>query len=95
MADDNLADVTTAAAQPVPSSIPMPDHWVRQNVLFQLYVRLARPTLDWATVLWLVWVGVLQPRYFGKFDPAACAMAMAWAATVYGIKLTEKIKGVA
>lgn len=92
-----MADVAepNASVPAVPSTINMPDHWIRQTVLFQLFVRLARPSLDWATVSWLIWCAIIQPAHFGKFDITATGMCMAWCATVYGFKFTEKIKGVA
>lgn len=100
MADDPAVplaepDTPNAGTPSVPSTINMPDHWVRQTVAFQLFTRLARPALDWVTVYWLLWVAILQPWRFNRFDITACGMAMAWCATVYGFKFTEKIKGVA
>lgn len=84
-----------AGTPPVPSTINMPDSLIRQHAAYQLYVRLARPTLDWATVSWLVWVTIVEPWTFRSFNPAACGMAIGWAATVYGFKFAEKVKGVA
>jgi len=68
---------------------------VRQEKWFQIYVRLARPTLDWITNAAVLWTMILQPRFFNKFDIVAATLALAWAAAVYGIKSFEKIKGVA
>ena len=84
-----------AGTPSVPSTINMPDHEVRQARWYQVYVRLARPTLDWATLAWFCWVTMIQPVVAGRFDVAACGMSLAWCATVYGIKTFEKTKGVA
>lgn len=97
MADETLqsVEVPNAGHPPVPSTINMPDHEVRQEKWFQIYVRLARPTLDWLTNAAVAWTMILQPWRFSKFDIAAAGMALAWAGTVYGIKTFEKTKGVA
>lgn len=77
------------------SSINMPDHSVRGNWAYQLYVRLGRPTLDWVTVAAVYYHMIAQPFYMGKFDALAAGMSLAWAAAVYGIKTYEKKVGVA
>jgi len=78
-----------------PSVINMPDHPIRHTKIYQLYVRLARPTLDWATIAIMVWTTILQPLITGEFDIVAAGMSYTWAAAVYGIKTYEKTKGVA
>lgn len=101
MADQGTPEPLASVTEPnagnpaVPSSINMPDHWVRQQTWFQVFVRLARPSLDWATIAWFVWVTIIEPAGFRHFDPIACGMCLAWSATVYGFKYAEKIKGVA
>ena len=77
------------------STINIPDHPIRHTKLYQLYVRLARPTLDWATIGIMLWTTILQPLLTREFDIVAAGMAYAWAAAVYGIKTYEKTKGVA
>lgn len=79
----------------VPASINMPDHEVRQAKWYQVYVRLARPTLDWATIAWFCWGTMVQPIIAGKFDIVAVGMCLAWCAAVYSIKTYEKKQGVA
>lgn len=88
-------EVPNAGTPPVPSTINMPDHEVRQARWYQVYVRLARPTLDWATLAWFCWVTMIQPILTGHFDGVACGMSLAWCATIYGVKTFEKTKGVA
>lgn len=76
-------------------AINMPDHAIRTSRWYQVYVRLARPTLDWATIAWFAWVTMAQPAFRHQFDIVACGMALVWCAAVYGIKTYEKTKGVA
>lgn len=82
-------------ASPVPSIINMPDHEVRVARWFQIYVRLARPSLDWATLGWFIWVTIAEPMIKREFNVTAAGMCLAWCATVYGFKFAEKVKGVA
>ena len=88
-------EVPNSGAPPVPSTINMPDHEVRQSKMYQLYVRLARPTLDWITNAAVLWTMIVQPRFEHKFDIVAAGLSLTWAAAVYGIKTYEKTKGVA
>lgn len=77
------------------TGINMPDHPVRMTKWYQLYVRLARPSLDWATLAWFVWVTICQPLFLRTFDVVACGMSLVWCAAVYGVKTYEKMRGVA
>jgi hypothetical protein len=89
--------VTADAARPIPASIPMPDSPIRQKGWYQVFSRLARPTLDW--------VGVFGAAHaFGLFDglgaftPANDGRAiiiLAFVAALYGIRTAEKVTGVA
>jgi hypothetical protein len=79
----------------VPSIINIPDHPIRHTRWYQIYVRLARPTLDWATIGIMIWTTILQPLLTNEFDIVAAGMSYTWAAAVYGIKTYEKTKGVA
>lgn len=76
------------------AAIPMPDHPIRMATWYQIFVRLARPTLDWLTNAAFAWTMILQPWLLDKFDIAAAGLALAWAAAVYGIKTYEKRAGV-
>jgi hypothetical protein len=76
-------------------AINMPDHPVRAAWAYQVYVRLARPTLDWVTVGAVAYHMIGQPFYMGKFDIVAAGLSLTWAAAVYGIKTYEKRAGVA
>lgn len=88
-------DEANAGAPPVPGAINLPDHGVRQALWYQIYVRLARPTLDWATIAWFTWVTMLEPLVKDRFDAIAAPMCLLWCGTVYGIRTYEKTKGVA
>lgn len=89
---ENLADKMMSA---VGVQINMPDHGIRSHVLYQLFVRLARPTLDWVTVGAVYYHLIGQPFFMGHFDVVAAGITLAWAAAVYGIKTYEKKAGVA
>jgi hypothetical protein len=99
MADEDqpLASASdpNAASPAVPASINMPDSAIRQHWFYQLFVRLPRPALDWFTAFSVLWCLVIQPWAMGRFDPIATGLTLTWAATVYGFKFAEKIKGVA
>jgi len=79
----------------IPASIPMPDSAVRETWTYQIYVRLARPTLDW--------VGVFAAAYnMGLCDflqrpvpDATRIIVLAFVAALYGIRTAEKMRGVA
>jgi hypothetical protein len=88
-------DTVTVEARPATPSINMPDHPIRARWQYQLYVRLARPTLDWITAGGVAWNLIVQPAWFDKFDAAATMINLAWAAAVYGIKTYEKKAGLA
>jgi len=90
-----LPETANAGNPAVPSTINMPDHEVRQERWYQIFVRLARPSLDWATIGWFVWCTMLEPMIKNRFDSTAVPMCLVWCATVYGFKFAEKIKGVA
>lgn len=83
------------AARPVPASIPMPDHEVRQARWYQIYVRLARPSLDWiggAGAAWSLFAGDM----FDKPMPDGTRLiVLGFVAALYGVRTVEKVKGVA
>ena len=88
---------TTKAARPIPASIPMPDSPVRQKAWYQVYSRLARPTLDWMGVLGAAHAFGLFDG-FGWFSPANDGRAiiiLGFVAALYGVRTVEKTQGVA
>jgi len=89
-------DATNVEVKAGPTgAINMPDHGIRAHWAYQLFVRLARPTLDWVTVYAVAYHMFVQPFYMGKFDVVAAGLSLTWAAAVYGIKTYEKKAGVA
>ena len=92
---ENAEGVTIERLAATAPAINMPDHAVRLTWGYQLFVRLARPTLDWLTNAAFAWTMILQPWLFNRFDVVAAGLALAWAAAVYGIKTWEKKAGVA
>lgn len=89
------AETTETAARPIPASIPMPDHPVRQSKIYQLYVRLARPTLDWVTVVGVLYALLIGPAISRPLDDGYLVQVLLFATAVFGIRTVEKVKGVA
>lgn len=90
-----MAAPTTKAARPIPASIPMPDSAVRQTKLFQLYVRLARPTLDWVGVAAAAWSLFVGDWWDKPMAEGTRIIVLGFVAALYGIRTFEKTKGVA
>ncbi len=90
-----MTDTSSSFEASVSSAIVTPDSAIRSAPLYQCYVRLARPTLDWVTTGAVAWVLILQPVITGKMDLGATVATLAWAASVYGIKTYEKRTGIA
>ena len=86
---------TSKAAQPIPASIPMPDSPIRQKWWYQAYVRLARPTLDWVTVLGVLYALVIGPAINRPLDDGYLVQVLVFTTLVFGIRSYEKVKGVA
>lgn len=92
-----IASSTAKAPRPIPASIPMPDSPIRQRGWYQIFSRLARPTLDW--------VGVIGAAHaFGLFDGFGWAapvddgrsiIILGFVCALYGIRTAEKMTGVA
>lgn len=86
---------TTKAAQPIPASIPMPDSPIRMKTWYQIYARLARPTLDWVGVGGSVHAFGLLDRWLPPVDEARAIIILGFVAALYGIRTAEKMRGVA
>lgn len=87
--------MTSLKSRVIPSSIPMPDSAIRMHWLYQVYVRLARPTLDWVGVLaaaWSLFVGDLLRL---PMDDGTRIIVLGFVAALYSIRTVEKTKGVA
>lgn len=80
---------------PAPASIPMPDHEVRQARWYQLYVRLARPTLDWVTVAGVLYAMLIGPAIGRPLAEGYLVQVLLFAGALFSIRSYEKVKGVA
>lgn len=79
----------------VSSAIAMPDHPIRQARWYQVFVRLARPTLDWIGN-----IGAAYALFFGhligkSMDDAYALIVLTFVGALYGVRTYEKQKGVA
>lgn len=93
---DTIENVAVEAAKPpVAPSISMPDHEVRQAKWYQLYVRLARPTLDWVTVAGVGYALVVGPAIGRPLEDGYLVQVLLFATGVFGVRTFEKVKGVA
>lgn len=91
-----LEPTTAAAARPIPASIPMPDHEVRQQRWFQLIERLWRPATAWIACPCSVGYACIVAPYTGRpLSDGYLVQVLMFAAAVYGVKTIEKIRGVA
>lgn len=86
---------TTKAAQPIPASIPMPDSPIRLKAWYQIYSRLARPSLDWVGVGGAVHSFGLLDRWLPAVDDGRAIIILGFVAGLYSIRTAEKMKGVA
>ncbi len=88
---------TTKAAPPVAASILLPDSPIRAKTWYQIYSRLARPTLDWMGVAGAAHAfGLLDGlRWFEPMDEARSIIVLGFVAALYGIRTFEKARGVA
>lgn len=93
---ENVEHATVERAKtPAAASITMPDHEVRQARWYQLYVRLARPTLDWIADLAALYGMVIAPATGRPLDDGYLVQVLLFVGTVYGVRSFEKVKGVA
>lgn len=85
----------TRDAKPIPASIPMPDSPIRQHWLFQLFVRLARPALEWVGVFAAIYNLGLCDFLLKPVPDSTRIIVLAFVAALFGIRTLEKTKGVA
>lgn len=86
---------TTRAVKPVAVSIPMPDSPIRQKWLYQLYARLARPTLDWIGCAGAAWALFAGDWFEKPMDDGTRIIVLGFVGALYGIRTFEKKAGVA
>lgn len=89
------AKPTQDAARPIPASIPMPDSPIRQQWAYQLYARLARPSLDWIGVLGAAWALGLCDLLSRPMGDGTRIITLAFVGALYGVRTVEKGMGVA
>lgn len=83
------------AARPVPASIPMPDHPIRQAKWYQLAVRLPRPALEWVTAASVGYAGIVGPAINRPLDEGYLVQILLFAGGLFGVRAFERVKGVA
>ena len=86
---------TVKAAQPIPASIPMPDSPIRQKGWYQIYARLARPTLDWIGAAGAAWSLFVGDWLGNPMADGTRIIVLGFVAALYGVRSFEKTKGVA
>lgn len=89
------ANVDNRRMAAAPPQIPMPDHEVRMSRWYQLFVRLARPTLDWVGVMGAAWSQFLGDWLGQPMSGGDRIIVLGFVCTLFGIRTLEKIKGVA
>ena len=85
--------VVEAPAPGAGPSINMPDHEVRTKTWYQVYVRLARPSLDWITNAGVAYSILIGPAVGDRPPDGFVIIVLGWAGVVYGLKSYEKVKG--
>ena len=75
--------------------IAMPDHPIRRNKWFQMFVRLPRPALEWITVGSVGYAGIVGPAILRPLDEGYLVQILLFAGTLFGVRAWEKHKGVA
>lgn len=86
---------TIDAARPIPASIPMPDSPVRLNYAYQMFVRLARPSLDWIGNLGALWALGLCDLLSRPMSDATRIITLGFVGGLYATRTVEKRMGVA
>jgi len=79
----------------VPDSIMLPDSPVRGKIWYQIYARLARPTLDWVGVAAASWSLFLGDLFDKPMDDGTRIIVLGFVGALYSIRTAEKVKGVA
>jgi len=90
-----MTDTEDRAARPIPATIPMPDHPIRQTRWFQIYVRLARPTAEWVTAGGLLYAFIVGPAIMRPLAEGYLVQVLLFAGGIFGVRAFEKVKGVA
>jgi hypothetical protein len=73
----------------------MPDSPIRTHWAYQLYGRLARPSLDWVGVFGAAWALGLCDLLSRPMSDGTRIITLAFVGALYGIRTVEKRMGVA
>jgi hypothetical protein len=73
----------------------MPDSPIRASRWYQIYVRLARPTLDWVGVAAAAWSLFIGDWLDKPMAEGTRIIVLGFVAALYGIRTLEKTQGVA
>lgn len=95
MTEPTLGPAEELQAEFKRAAINMPDHPIRHTKWYQMYVRLARPTLDWVTAGGVAYALIIGPAIRRPLDDGYLVQVLLFATAVFGIRSFEKVKGVA
>lgn len=84
---------TTKAARPIPASALLPDSPIRTKGWYQIYARLARPTLDWVGVVGAAWALFVGDWVRNPMDDGTRLIVLGFAAALHGIRSVEQMRG--
>lgn len=71
----------------------LPDHEIRNARWYQLYNRLARPTLDWTCVGGAAYMLILGPLLGTAPSEGYLTISLGFIAANVGARVVEKVKG--
>lgn len=83
----------TAARRRAGTSAPMPDSPVRSKTWYQIYARLARPTLDWIGCAGAAWSLFLGDWLEMPMEDGTRIIVLGFVAALYGVRSFEQVKG--
>lgn len=84
---------TTKAARPMAASSLLPDSPIRTRTWYQIYARLARPTLDWVGVVGAAWALFIGDWLANPMGNETRLIVLGFACALHGIRSFEHIKG--
>lgn len=73
----------------------MPDHPIRQKRWYQVFVRLARPTLDWIGNIGAAYALFIGHWFATPMPDTYALIVLTFVGGLYGVRTYEKQKGVA
>jgi len=90
-----MTALRSRAARAAASCIPMPDSPIRQRTWYQVYARLARPTLDWIGCAGAAWSLFLGDWLGMPMEDGTRLIVLGFVGALYGVRTYEKRAGVA